>query len=410
MRRTVLRRLGYTPINPDTSPMLQYSNYHWHYNFLQGMEFPRATNRSMDVPFSSPRKNVNLYRHGVWIELDMPAAYRIALEPQLSKLAIGRTIPRTEASEAAADFKKLSPLIAETHVQEAWLAKVVQLTAFQQKADIAKELWASSGCEDRYTVLKEAAPSSGSSTVAPTEALVFAMLFSLARSMSPEWKLFFTRCLKNGWNMTPRFPTALWSELLRVAGALDDQAGVMVLLEEMLDVHGDLEHLSNESVVYALNSVTGASEYNYVKKYLFHFSERKTERLSKHYGRLRTLSAEEGDSAPKPPLKDNDNMFYHVTWHVSIRQPRKFSPRQLFFDYQPAAMARTGHNPNAKIDAVVKDKVAQWKQQGLLPEDYEFTDQVYDKSAAFKNVMRQEKWKKWPKMLKDKRFGYFGDL
>lgn len=364
----------------------------------------------MDVPFTSPHRNVNLYRHGVWIDLEMPAAYRVALEPQLSKLALGRTIPRTDVADAAADFKKLAPLIAETPVQEAWLAKVVQLAAFQQKADVAKELWVSSGCEGRYAVLTPSSPASASSSAPPCEALLFAMMFSCARSLSPDWKFFFARCLKDGWNITPRFPTALWSELLRVAGALDDQAGVMMLLEEILDVHGDLEHLSNEAVVYALNSVTGTSEYNYVKKFMFHFSEKKTERLAKRYGWLRSASAEENENSPKPPLKDNDNMFYHVQWHTSIRQPRKFSPRQLFFDYQPAALARTGHNPNAKIEAVVKDKVAQWKQQGLLPEDYEFTDQVYDKSAAFKNVMRQEKWKKWPKMLKDKRFGYFGDL
>lgn len=384
-----MRAVGYTPINPDTSPMLAYSNYHWHYNFPQGMEAPRRVNRSKEVPFIPQISNVNKYK-GVWVDLEIPVAYRVALGPQLEKLALGRVVPKTPIAEAVADFEKFAPLIEEG-VREAWLAKVAQLGGFQRSSESVHQLW-KAHLESKYTT----------SRPTPSVPLIIGMLFSYAASGSIEWKGFFQRCLKAEWNATPQFPVSLWNELLMNCGKLGDEGGTIMLLEEMLDVHADIEHLEAASLLWGLNAVHGNESYNFVKKYLFHFSERKAEHLAKKYSLLRAQSEENG-------LKDNDQMFYHVLWHNSIRQPRQFSPRQLYFDYVPSTLAKTSHNANAKIDTVVKDKIEKWKQEGLLPEDYEHTDKVYDKSAAFKNVQRQEKWKKWPKIVKSEKHGYSGD-
>ena len=83
--------IGYTPVNPDTSPMISYSNYHWNYTLPQGMEAPVTVNRTMTAPHTSGHRNVNLYR-GVWIALDMHPAFRVALDPYLKKLPLTRTL------------------------------------------------------------------------------------------------------------------------------------------------------------------------------------------------------------------------------------------------------------------------------------------------------------------------------
>jgi hypothetical protein len=390
LRRTNRRALGYTPVNPDTSPMVQYSNYHWHYNFPQGMEAVRRVNRFKEAPFTPLKKNSHKYQ-GVWVDLDMATAYRVALAPQLEKLALGRQVPSTPLAEAVADFEKYAPLLQESNVKEAWIAKIAQLGGLQRSSEGIQQLW-KQHLESQYT-----APTS-----VPSLPVVLGTLLSFAASGNAEWKPFFQRCLRGGWNLTPHFPVNLWNQLLQASGKLGDELGVVLLLEEMLDVHADIEHLGGMDLLWALNAIEGQESYNYVKKYLFNFSEGKAKQLAMAYKTMRTKSEEIG-------LKDNDKMFYHVLWHNSIRQPQSFSPRQQYFDYTPSAALNVAHNANAKIDTVVKDKIERWKAEGLLPADYEHTDKVYDKSAAYKNVIRQEKWKKWPKIVKDARHGYTGD-
>jgi len=158
-------------------------------------------------------------------------------------------------------------------------------------------------------------------------------------------------------------------------------------------------------LVIALNCVTDKNVYNFVKKYLFHFGERKVKFLRTTYSNLRGHGAER----LRVPLKENDAMYYHVCWHASVRQPRQFSPRQLYFDYSPSSIGGA-LNSSAKIDDIVKEKIDKWKSEGLLPEDYEHEDRVYDRTVAFKNIARHERWKKTPRALKSKRYGYTGEL
>ncbi|CUI15127.1 Hypothetical protein, putative [Bodo saltans] len=373
--------------------MIQYSNYHWHYNFPQGMEAPRRVNRFKEAPFTRLKTNTHRYQ-GVWVDLEMATAYRVALAPQLEKLALGRQVPSTPLAEAVADFEKYAPLLEESKVKEAWIAKVAQLGGLQRSSEGVQQLW-NQHLEGQYGVTAAAAAS-------PSLPVVLGVLFSYAASGNAEWKPFFQRCLKSGWNMTPHFPVSLWNELLQASGMLGDELGVILLLEEMLDVHADIEHLDSMCFLKALNAVEGQESYNYVKKYLFHVSEAKAKQLSRAYTTLRKQSESIG-------LKDNDKMFYHVLWHNSIRQPQSFSPRQQYFDYTPSANLNVAHNSNAKIETILKDKIERWKAEGVVPADYEHTDKVYDKSAAYKNIIRKEKWKKWPKIVKDARHGYTGD-
>ncbi|EPY19757.1 hypothetical protein STCU_09307 [Strigomonas culicis] len=243
-------------------------------------------------------------------------------------------------------------------------------------------------------------------SAAPPLALVQAILFCCSKSDHAGWRPIFARCLKDGWNLTPHFDTPQWSYLLKSAGRQGDEAGVQLLLEEMLDVQADLDRLEARSLVLALNAVTDKAIYNYVKRYLFHLGERKIKFLRITYTDLRG----HGAAKLRTPLKENDTMYYHVCWHASIRQPQQFSPRQLYFDYTPSTLGGTSHTANAKVDDIVKDKIEKWKAEGLLPEDYVHEDRVYDRTASFKSVARQEKWKKQPKITKNKNVGYSGEL
>jgi hypothetical protein len=395
LRRTCRRLVGYTAVNPDTSPMIMYSQYHWHYNLPQGMERPHSVNRSLPAPFQAHHSSVNKYR-GVWIATEMHPAFLVGLEPQLKKLPHGRTVPKTPVAEVVAEYEKLSPLIDDEAARDGWLAKVIQHCAFQRSGAEAMALW-DKFCAPRFM--------QADSTATPPLPLVQAILFCCSKCDHAGWKPIFARCLKDGWNYTPSFDTPQWSYLLKSVGRQDDEQGVKMILEEMADVQADLDRVEARSIVYALNAVKDKAIYNYVKKYLFYFGERKVKFLRITYADLRGHGAEK----LRVPLKENDAMFYHVAWHASIRQPRQFSPRQLYFDYQPSHLGASAHGSNAKVEGIVKDKIEKWKAEGLLPEDYVHEDRVYDRTAAFKSVARQEKWKKVPRATKNKRLGYSGD-
>lgn len=394
MRRSSVWLLGYTAVNPDTSPMVMYSQYHWHYNLPQGMERPHNVNRNLPAPFQSMHSNVNKYK-GVWIATEMHPAYLVALEPQLKKLPHGRTVTKTPVAEVIAEYEELAPLLEDAGARDGWLAKVLHHCAFQRAGTEAMQLW-EKYCAPRFMV---------NGGEVPPLPLVQAILFCCSKADHPGWRPIFDRCLKSGWNVTPLFDTPQWSFLLKTAGRQGDEEGVRALLEEMLDVQADLDRLEARSVVIALNAVHDKAIYNYIKKYLFHFGERKVKFLRITYSGLRGFRAE----SLRTPLKENDAMYYHVCWHASIRLPRQFSPRQLYFDYQPSTLGTSAHNPNSKVEDIVKDKIEKWKAEGLLPEDYVHEEKVYDRMTSFKNKAREERWKKVPKSVKSKRHGYHGD-
>jgi hypothetical protein len=366
--------VGFTPVNPDQSPMVQYSNYHWHYALPQVMEPATSVNRRIAVPFSTPRRNVNVYRKGVWIDLDIDPVFRVALEPFLSKLPLTREVPQTTVQEAVRDFSSFSQYVKDERAKRAWLAKVIQLCALRKEPSVAIDLW-NSHCSvfDRNVI--------------PPVPLAKAFLFCLTNSDSAEWKMPFKQCLRDCWNLTPSFEAMQWNFLLRCAGRLGDDDGVKLILEEIVDVEAPLNRLDSNALAIALNAVVSEDNYNFVKKFLFSIDERRVSRLRAAYANLRAAS----DDA----IKENDKMFYHVCWHESVRLPRRFSPRQQFFDHTVSALSRDSQSASAKVDAVVEDKIKKWKSEGLLPEDYESTTKVYDRSSAFKNIVRKEKWKTW---------------
>lgn len=359
------------------------------------MERPHSVNRSLPAPFQAHHSSANKYR-GVWISTEMHPAFLVGLEPQLRKLPHGRVVPQTSVEEVVAEYEKLAPLINDTEARDSWLAKIFQHCAFQRRGEEAMQLWE-----------KFAAPRfmQEESTAKPPLALVQAILFCCSKSDHAGWESIFAKCLKDGWNYTPYFDTPQWSYLLKSLGRLGNEHGIKRVLEEMVDVQADLDRVEARSIVFALNAVRDKEVYNYAKKCLFYFGERKVRYIFKTYTDLRGHGAEK----LRIPLKENDAMFYHVSWHASIRLPRQFSPRQLYFDYTPSHLSSDGHSANAKVDDIVKEKIEKWKAEGLLPEDYVHEDRVYDRTSAFKNVARQEKWKKLPKIVKSKRLGYSGE-
>ncbi|EPY40934.1 hypothetical protein AGDE_02991 [Angomonas deanei] len=321
-RKTSRKLLGYNPVNPDTSPMLMYNQYHWHYNLPQGMERPHNVNRSLPAPFSSMHSNVNRYR-GVWIATDIHPAFLVALAPQLKKLPHERSVPKTPVEEVVAEYEKMVPLIGDQKAKDGWLAKIFQHCAFQRNGDAAMGLW------DRYCK-----PRFVDGNEKPPLPLVQAILFCCSKSDNAGWKPIFEKCLKGGWNLSPMFDTPQWSYLLKSVGRQGDEQGIKMILEEMLDVQADLDRVEARSIVIALNAVKDKEIYNFVKKYLFHFGERKVKFLRITYSNLRGHGAEK----LRVPLKENDAMYYHVCWHAAIRLPRQFSPRQLYFDYKPSTL------------------------------------------------------------------------
>jgi hypothetical protein len=380
LRRSTVAR-GHLPINPDTNPSFQYSPFHWNYMLPQNMEAPRRVNRAMSMPYQGRR--VNKFK-GVWIATDMDPAFRVALEPYLSKLPLTRVVPPTPPTEAVKDFEKVGKLVGDERSRRGWLAKVAHLCAIHKKADLVLPLWALE-CHAQYV----------SGTAVPPLPLAQAMVYCTAASGAAEWRGFFDCCLQNKWNHTPMFDLELWNQLLLNIGSLGDGAGVMAVLREMIDVQVNLDQVNAVALVQALNAVTEAEGYAEIKKFLFLLSADKSLILLKTYTKLR--SAAELKTKGAAELMVNDNMFHHVHWHSRVRQPMQFTPRQTYFDYIPTSgVTADKRNARKSGDDIVKDKIEKWKSEGLLPEDYVHEETVYDKTASFKQTARSEKWKKKP--------------
>lgn len=375
LRRTAVAR-RYPGTNMDVDPSHYYSNFGWSYLMPQGMLQPERKNReaSPHTRRRGPRRAFT----GVWVDTDMHPVFRVALDPFLRKLAMTRAVPRTRPSEAVADYTKHAKSIGDRRSRHGWLAKVAQLCGMHGSSSEVLPLWAEE-CHAAYVAGSEV----------PSVALAVAMCYCTAASQAKEYRAFFECCRQPKWNLTPHFANTLWSALLDCAGRLDDEEGALAIIDEMIDTQVDFKNIGKWELVRAINAVRSKDGYERVKKFLFMIEIDKMNELHREYVVLRSkaeLDAEFGET-----FKANDNMFYHVHWHKSIRNPMAFVPRRLFFDYKPTV----GSEDSVKFlkknaEKILEDRLALWKEQGLVPEDYVDTTKVDDKSEKFNYWARQK--------------------
>lgn len=347
----------------------------------QAMEKPYLINRTAPMP--QTRKNGTRAHHAIWIEADLHPVFRVALDPYLRKLALTRVVPSTPIEEAAADYVAHSSKVGHVPSRHGWLAKVAQLGGFRKSSKEVLGLW-SSECHAMYVT--------GTST--PPASLALAMVFCTASAKAPEMGSFFKCCLKDKWNVTPSFPDALWNAVLNCAAKQDDEKLVMQIFEEMIDVQVNFEAIRTYQFARAVNTVKDPELYARVKKLLFALSPEKVEQLFRAYTTLRANAENDPDTHPMP---ENDNMYYHVHWHNRIRHPLQFNPRQLYFDYVPSTEVSDPTKFTKKTgDEIVADRLAKWKEEGLVREDYVDESKFDEQTEKFKFFARQERWKKKP--------------
>jgi hypothetical protein len=388
MLAPMLRRarmvLGYMPTNPDTDPSLSYSPFGWNYLLPQGMHTPFTTNRSAS-PAPRRRGPLRAYR-GVWIDTEIHPSFRAALHPFLKRLILTHHMPRTPLKKAVAAYTENSAKVGDVKSRHGWLAKIAQLSGVKKTAASVLTLW-SQECHAQYVT----------GTAVPPTSLALAMCYCTAAAKVPEYRSFFNCCLKTKWNVTPHFPVPLWSEVLHCAGRMGDEEGVLSIIDEMVDLQVNFEVISAPHIVWAINAVHTKEGYERVKKFLFLLSKGKVESVFRHYVTRRVGSEQKPD---KSSFKENDNMFYHVHWHNSIRQPLGFNPRRLYFDFLPSSGLEDIKSIKKKsVDTLIAERVQKWKDQGLVPQDYQDNQKVVDVTEKFKYWQRQERWKKKPTWL-----------
>jgi len=382
MLRRSLVGLSYMGTNVDTDPSINRSVFGWSELHMQGLVSPSAHNREAAMP--ARRYGAKRAYHNVWVDLEMHPAMRVALDPYLRKLPLTRAVPNTKLSDAADEYAKIAPRVGDVASRHGWLAKVAQLGGLKGSSSEVLPLWATE-CHELY-VTGDAVP--------PTP-LAIGMCFCTAASKAPEWRSFFQCCLRNKWNLTPHFSPAMWTTLLSCAGRMGDEDGVLEIIDEMVDLGVNLNNIGADAFVRGFNAVTGEEAYERVKKFLFLLDQEKVTSIFKRYYGLR--AAVEREEADGEGFTDNDNMFYHVHWHNSIRQPQRFVPRRLFFDYKPSTFIDDEKKFHKKsVDSILEARLAKWKEEGLVPEDYVDTTKVEDINEKFDFWARQEKWKKKP--------------
>ena len=390
MRRSAFLTRGFLHIRDPHEPIEEYSTFNWDVAMSQVMPSGQRQNRTMAAPNRQFRTNAF---KSVWIDTELHPAFRVALDPYLRKLPLSRAVPRTAPDEAVRDFDSVAPLVDHDASRWGWLAKVAQLCAIHKKADLLLPQWQKHGCHDRFVT----------GTEVPPTPLAKAVVFATAASAVPEFKGFFECSLKHKWNSTPSFCEQLWARCLRAAGQLADEKLVTAVLEEMLDLQVNLDVIDRPAYVIAFNAVKSTEEYEKVKKFLFKVSPHACDHIVKSYVYLRSQAELKKEGAYELP--ENDNMFYHVQWHARIRNPLKFDPRRLFFDYKPSNMDSVLGSVDERRKMGGKDiidaKLEKWKADGLLPEDYEHEEKFYDYQAAHQSSQRQEGWKRKPKEITD---------
>ena len=406
LRRSIARK-GFQMTNPDVDPSYQFSPFGWHYSASQVMPLPRRHNRTHSMPY----RGIHVKRYkGVSIRVtdeQLHPVFRVALEPFLSKLMWNRVIPSTNAADAVNEYVAVSPRVGDVNSKHAWLAKCAELCAVKESAtERIVDLWLAEDCQSRYVT----------GTRKPSEPLVKGILCCAAVGLHPGWKTLFSYCAaKTKWNLTPSFCTVQWSQLLTCAGKLSDEVGVVALLDEMIDVQADTERLSDPALVWALNAIVSAPQYAAAKNFLQKLTVDKVKRIAKKYRGMRRQAEMTADGAVVASdrektmwamFRENDAMLYHVQWFERMKSPLAFNPRQLYFNFSPPKEVDKRDAIKMTAEQVVKAKVDKWKDEGYLPADYVHDDVIDDQEQRSKNVLRQERWKKKPKILEDKRFGY----
>jgi hypothetical protein len=381
MRRSIVA-LSYLGTNADTDPSINRGVFGWSELLPQGMPVPSAHNREVSMP--GRRYGGKRAYHSVWVDLQMHPAFRVALDPYLRKLPLTRIVPATKVADAAADYASVAPKVGDIASRHGWLAKVAQLGGLKRTSSEVLPLWAMD-CHAMYVT----------GDAVPPPALAVAMCFCTAASQAPEWRSFFQCSLASKWDATKHFTPALWSELLACAGRLGDEDGVLALLDEMVDLQVNLQNIAADGFARAFNAVTGQEAYERIKKFLFMVEHDKVTDIFKRYYGLR--AAVEREDPAGEGFRDNDNMFYHVHWHNTIRQPLKFMPRRQYFDYKPTTFVDDEKKFHKRsVDSILEERLAKWKEQGLVPDDYQDHTKVDDVNEKFDFWARQEKWKKKP--------------
>ena len=315
---------------------------------------------------------------------------------------------------------------------QSWLAKVIQLCAMKKQNDLGLELWKKYSeqltCTPELNLAMSVAYCIGGSSSAENE--VFHEVFNRACARNSNNS---NNTENNCWNATQSFPVNLWNYLLKYRGMKGDELGVLMIFRELANLQYPVDHLSGDCILLGLNCIKSDEHYySEVKQRVMNlFSPDKALSLAKIYTTLRSkaeifaeneeelteaqeeakklLEAETSHSIfhssalTHKELPENDKMYYHVQWHSTIRQPMSFLPRRLYFDYKPSlSSSKSGSEARRNASDIVADRIKAWKEQGLLPEDYDEKEEevkITDFSANYKNSLRAERWKKTPEFL-----------
>eukprot|EP00759_Apiculatamorpha_spiralis_P043949 PhF_6_TR41083/c0_g1_i1/m.62239 len=343
MLRRSLSQFRHHVTDADNTPIHMYSPFGWHYLNPGGINHPRTQNRNYGLVWNLHNKHGD---HSIRIDISkiMHPAYFIALEPFLKQLAPDNANPQDVLKE----YMRIAPRLPESE-RHALLAKVGGFCGDTKLYASLKPIW------DR-----DGAPQYVQGNAVPSVELAIGITQAACASDSPDWKVLFDCGKKDKWNTTPHYPERLWGLMIRCAANSKDENGVMDILEEAFDCRANIDVIPPEDYVTAFNSIQGDAAYERMKKFLFHLSSPAAIRLRHKYVNMRM----------KEQIPLNDKIFYHVHWHQVIRQPMHFLPRRLYFDYTPSHASKLGGKPG-NTDELVKQRVQQWKEEGLLPEDSE---------------------------------------
>ena len=219
----------------------------------------------------------------------------------------------------------------------------------------------------------------------PPLCLALALMYAASKFEDPMWKDLFEFSKKERWNTSPHFPIALWGHVLDAAGMTKDEEGVVQVLREMIATRTNLHAVPCEPYVRALNAVHSEKYYEQVKPLLFDFSSRLITAIRHRYVRMRVAES----------IPQNDKMFYHVHWHFKIRNPMHFLPRREYFDYVPSSSVSELSQKKIGARDLLKERVKQWKTEGVLPQDYdEGTLNIDRTNEKRRERVKKEPWKK----------------
>eukprot|EP00760_Papus_ankaliazontas_P029204 PhM_4_TR4161/c0_g1_i1/m.34976 len=370
LRRSTFRRVHHMT-DPNNSPIHGYSPFGWHYLNSGAIDRPRLHNRNFGLTWHGHQTKADRSIQ-VDISKEMHPTFQLALKPYLEKLKQRADAPE----EVLKEYLRVAPRmpVKERH---ALLAKVAEFCAHSKSYAPLKEIWERDG-KSMYS------DDSGNKPALP---LLIGMTWAAAAAGAPEWKFFFEQSQVKRWDMSMSFPVTLWGVLLRCAGQLKDQQGVVDILNEMIDCRAYIDVIPGDDFVTAINCITEPGPYEQLKKVLYEMPNKLIGNAHAAYLRLRM-----SESIPQ-----NDILFYHFHWHFRIRRPMHFLPRRLYFDHFPSQNVEALGRSNAPTQELLAQRVQQWKDEGVLPEDYKYEIKVHDIVANVKEINKKEPWRR-PKM------------